>query len=325
MARDKRIDSIKGLLIILVIMGHCITTMNNINVVNHAVMGLIYIFHMPLFILISGYLTKNPQQQKASNMWRGCFKIFIPLVIFHVITCIRIVCFGGDFFTHLKIFPYGILWYLMSLIYWRIIFYYTPRALLNRPILYLSIALVISMLSGITHLGNFLAIQRTLNFYFFFLLGYYYRQGLLSKRLWNNNKMHAVVAVVLLPLIFWLYPRCGHVMNGADYYGIQGLPQKFLVLCCSVSMSLLVFNLTRYNRCLCTIGTDSMFYYLYHHHLIYIVIVPWVKFTYWPDTMPFIILYTATVVAILALMNRIKPFRWLVYPPIKSLQKSRSQ
>ena len=55
MARDNRIDSLKGLLIILVIMGHFITSMNNVNIVNHAVMGMIYIFHMPLFILISGY------------------------------------------------------------------------------------------------------------------------------------------------------------------------------------------------------------------------------------------------------------------------------
>ena len=56
MARDNRIDSLKGLLIILVILGHVITTIDNVNIVNHAVMGFIYIFHMPLFILISGYL-----------------------------------------------------------------------------------------------------------------------------------------------------------------------------------------------------------------------------------------------------------------------------
>ena len=48
MARDKRIDSIKGLLIVLVILGH----VDNVNRINHAVMGLIYIFHMPLFIII---------------------------------------------------------------------------------------------------------------------------------------------------------------------------------------------------------------------------------------------------------------------------------
>ena len=37
MARDNRIDSLKGLLIILVILGHVITTLDNVNPLNHAV------------------------------------------------------------------------------------------------------------------------------------------------------------------------------------------------------------------------------------------------------------------------------------------------
>ena len=314
MARDIRIDTLKGFLIILVIMGHCITTLDNINVLNHAVMGLIYIFHMPLFILISGYLTKSPEQQSASKMWQGCLKIFVPMVIFHIISCTRSWLYGGDFYQHFIMFPYGILWYLICLIYWRIVLFYTPRWLWNRPVLYLSIALLISVLSGLTHLGSTLASQRGLNFYVFFLLGYYYRQGAISQRWWKNNILHAAVAIVLLPLIFWLFPRCGNVMNGAEYYSLQDIPQKVMILACSVAMSLLVFNLMRANRFLAHIGKDSLFYYLYHFYIIYIVIVWWVKLTYWPDTMPFIILYTAAVVAILLLMHKVRFFRWLANP-----------
>ena len=79
MARDNRLDTLKGLLIILVIMGHVITSLDNANRVNHAVMGLIYIFHMPLFILISGYLTRTPQQQRPKEMWQGIARIALPL------------------------------------------------------------------------------------------------------------------------------------------------------------------------------------------------------------------------------------------------------
>lgn len=53
MARDYRIDSLKGFLIVLVVLGHVITSLDNVNTINHAVMGLIYVFHMPLFILLS--------------------------------------------------------------------------------------------------------------------------------------------------------------------------------------------------------------------------------------------------------------------------------
>ena len=82
MARDNRIDTLKGLLIILVVLGHVITTLDNVNIVNHAVMGIIYIFHMPLFILISGYLTKSPEKQTARDMWKGLLNLFVILVIF---------------------------------------------------------------------------------------------------------------------------------------------------------------------------------------------------------------------------------------------------
>ena len=243
MARDNRIDSIKGLLIILVILGHLIIALDNYNFINHCVMGFIYIFHMPLFILISGYVTKHPDNQQPRDMWKTVGNIMVTLIIFQFISSLRIYLYHGDVLSSLKGFPFGILWYLFSLICWRVMLYYTPKALLNRPLLYLIITIAVSMLSGVFHLGTFLSVQRTLNFYFFFLLGFYYRQGVFNTPLWHNNKMHIAVLVVMMPLLLWLYPRCGNVMNGADYYGIAGLPQKAMVLMCSIPMTLLMFNM----------------------------------------------------------------------------------
>ena len=317
MARDNRIDSLKGLLIILVILGHVITTLDNVNVVNHAVMGLIYVFHMPLFILISGYLTRSPEQQSAGDMWRGVFNILITLGIFQLLESIRIHLYGGDFVVAMERFPLGVLWYLLSLAYWKVILYYTPKWLLKRPLLYLGIAVVLSVLCGLTKLGGFLSLQRTLNFYLFFLLGYYYRQGALDKRWWHNNVLHASVAVVLLPLIFWLYPRCGNVLNGADHYLLSDLPEKILILTCSVAMSLLVFNLVRDNLLLRRIGKDSMFYFLFHTLLVDGGLGFINRIYGIPCTLPFILLYTVLVVAVLMLMSRVPFFRWFTSPMIK--------
>ena len=314
MARDTRIDSLKGFLIVLVILGHLITTIDNVNRVNHAVMGLIYIFHMPLFILISGYLTKSPEQQSVRDMWRGVGKIFITLIIFHFLSCMRVWLYVGNFLNVLKIFPFSELWYLLSLIFWRIILYYSPKSLLNRPILSLGIAVVVSMFSGLTHLGVFLSIQRTLNFFLFFLMGYYYRQGMLSTKWWNNNWLHGAVVVVLLPLIFWLFPHCGNVMNGADHYRLVDLPGKAMILTCSVAMSLLVLNLYRDIVWLREIGVKSLFYYVYHIHVVSIVIMPLVMERQSLHSFPFILLYTGVVVGILYLMSKVRFFNWLVQP-----------
>ena len=321
MARDSRIDSIKGLLIILVILGHTIIALDNVNIINHGVMGMIYIFHMPLFILISGYLTKHPAEQSASKMWHGVANIFIPLIIFSVLVSVRDHLMGRHFLTAIAEFPYGILWYLLSLISWRIMLYYTPRSLLAKPWVYLGLALVVTLLSGLTHLGLFLSLQRTLNFYLFFLMGFYYRQGILNQRLWHNNLLHAAVAVVLMPLLFWLYPHCGNVMNGADYYGVDGLPEKVMVLLCSISVSLLVFNLMRDNKPLRVIGKDTMFYYLYHMFVTTSLIVPLVVYNSWPHTLPFMLLYTALAVAIMWVMTKVQFFRWLIHPTFSRKEK----
>ncbi len=321
MARDNRIDSIKGLLIILVILGHNIIALDNANVINHGVMGLIYIFHMPLFILISGYLTKHPSQQSASHMWRGVGHIAVPLVIFQVLVSLRIQLMGGHFLEAMAMFPFGLLWYLLSLMCWRIMLYYTPRSLLNTPWLYLGIALVVSLLIGLTRLGLFLSIQRTLNFYLFFLLGFYYKQGVANTRLWHNNLLHGIIVIALLPLLFWLFPHCGNVMNGADHYGIEGLPEKIMVLTCSIAMSLLVFNLMRDNKWLRIIGKDSLFYYLYDMFVSRAIIIPIVLALGGPRTLPFIILYTLLAVVLMWCMSKVHLFKWIIHPTFKSKTK----
>jgi len=324
MARDNRIDTLKGLLIILVVLGHVITSLDNVNFFNHAVMGLIYVFHMPLFILISGYLTKSPELQPARDMWRGVLNLLATLLVFQALNVIHVAVVGGDTTSAIKIFPFGVLWYLMSLIYWKLLLYYTPRSLLRKPALYLAIAAAISVLCGLTKLGMFLSLQRTMNFYIFFLIGYYYRQGVFNQRWWNNNILHGAIAAVLLPIIFWLYPHCGNVMNGADHYRMDGIPEKVLILACSVSMSILVFNIVRENRWLSSIGRDSLFFYVYHMFVISIVIQPLIYGNGWPKTLPFILIYTAAVIAVMLVMRMIPPFRWLTQPVFKRRKPDRS-
>lgn len=314
MARDLRIDSLKGFLIILVLLGHVIIAVDNVNVINHAVMGLIYVFHMPLFILISGYVTMNPAEQTPRQMWSRVGNIFITLVIFHLLSVLRRYIQDDTYNATIFSFPYGVLWYLMCLIYWRIMLYYTPKWLLNRPVLNLAIALLISILCGLSHLFDFFAIQRGLNFYFFFLLGYYFKQGVVNTKWWNFNVLHIAVAVILLPIIFWLFPRCGNIMNGADHYTLVDIPQKVMILSCSLAMCLLVFNKMPEVKILTHIGKDSLFYYLYHIHIIRLCLGPLLREYSMPRTLPFVILYTLAILGIVYLMSKIKFFRWLLQP-----------
>lgn len=46
-------DTLKGVLIILVVLGHCGTAVGN------QVLSVIYSFHMPLFVLTTGFFSRN--------------------------------------------------------------------------------------------------------------------------------------------------------------------------------------------------------------------------------------------------------------------------
>ena len=64
--RDERIDSLKGFLILLVVLGHLIGESDIIS--KESIWGWvrvwIYLFHMPLFALLSGYFSKRKNNNR---------------------------------------------------------------------------------------------------------------------------------------------------------------------------------------------------------------------------------------------------------------------
>jgi len=53
--RDNRLDVMKGILILLVVLGHVIQR-NIVNYEDNFIFRIIYSFHMPMFMFISGYI-----------------------------------------------------------------------------------------------------------------------------------------------------------------------------------------------------------------------------------------------------------------------------
>ena len=64
--RDGRVDGIKWLLIVLVTIGHAIEPALS-NPTANKLYSLIYLFHMPLFIYISGYFVSVSNAKKNSS------------------------------------------------------------------------------------------------------------------------------------------------------------------------------------------------------------------------------------------------------------------
>ena len=110
MKRNYRIDNVRALLIILVVVGHLTEIIHYQN--SEFVYRWIYIFHMSGFALLSGLCWSGG---KDGRVWK---KLIYPYVIFQTLYLIfQHVVLNGDFILQYTT-PYWLMWYLLALIQW---------------------------------------------------------------------------------------------------------------------------------------------------------------------------------------------------------------
>lgn len=280
----------------------------------------IYTFHMPLFILLSGYFMKI--KDDVNSFWKGLLHIVIPLCIFQVINILIHYLIHGSASKMMLIVPYWTLWYLLSLIFWKIILQFSPKKLLNHPLLYLIMAFVVSIFCGLLPYGRILSIQRTLNFLPFFLLGYYIKQyeSILSKYILKKSFYIGFIGVVIFLILFDLYPEKQNVLlKGADNYELEDIPAKIYMLVCAFVASNSIYNLSKENKILAHIGKNSLFYYLYHGLIIEFILNPIIICFELPQTISFRLLYTMGVICLIFVLSKIKLLNWLINPMAKRI------
>lgn len=78
--RDYRIDGIKWLLIVLVTFGHVIEPALS-NPIANKLYSIIYIFHMPLFVFISGYYANVKDKEKLISKGFMLLETFLVVMI----------------------------------------------------------------------------------------------------------------------------------------------------------------------------------------------------------------------------------------------------
>lgn len=167
--RDYQFDNLKGLLIFLVLFGHLIraTIFKTQPIVGFIYTG-IYLFHMPLFIFISGYFSKK-------NNPKRIVELFLVYTLWQMVLCpaFTSVALDKSFLSALKpLFnPQTSYWYLLSFIIWRIL---TPTLSKIKWILPLSFIMGLCVgFSGMSSMTAF-SFARTIAFYPFFLSGYFF-------------------------------------------------------------------------------------------------------------------------------------------------------
>jgi fucose 4-O-acetylase-like acetyltransferase len=206
--RDAFFDNAKYLAIVLVAMGHFWEPLRS---GSRAVLGLylfVYAFHMPVFILISGYFSRN-FDLRADRLKRLITGLAVPYLVFE--TCYPLFkrIFWGDPVPVSLTSPWFLTWFLCALFIWRL------TAPLWRLVRWpLPLALVIGMLATTSPAvrNDVLDLQRVLQLLPFFVLGMYLKPEHFEK---VRTKAARIVSVpVILAAIAVGYWAADHMNPG---------------------------------------------------------------------------------------------------------------
>lgn len=260
--RDERIDSVKYWLIILVIAGHVLEGdfLNNYDC--KVIKYWIYMFHMPLFVFFSGYFSNK---KTVDYLCRSIWKLLEPLLLFQTIA---LLFFYNDSISFGKILtPWWGLWYLLSLIYWRLMLQIIPDRILNNTKLILIVTFCISFIAGFFPFGRLLTIQRTLSFMPFFFLGHCMKgKKIHLPKNYRPFSFIFLIMTLLLSLYFSKYIACP--LHAAPYNNINEAFIRMFILGLSIPTSLAFMNICPTTQWSLKQGRLTMQYYIYHLFLI---------------------------------------------------------
>ncbi|MGV9903783.1 acyltransferase family protein [Streptomyces sp. NPDC003388] len=208
--RDSFFDNAKYLAIVLVATGHSWEPLKGDSRVLEALYTVVYSFHMPAFIIISGYFSRS-FDMRPDRLKRLITGVAVPYILFE--TAYPLFKNAVDH-SHEEISlldPWYLTWFLVALFVWRLT---TPVWKLVRwP---LPVAIGIAMLASVSpSIGDDLDLQRVLQFLPYFVLGLcmkpeYFR---MVRRRWVRIASVPVFAAALA-FGWWAVPR----MNTAWFY-----------------------------------------------------------------------------------------------------------
>lgn len=165
--RDAYFDNVKYLAIVLVAVAHSWEPVMDGSRTARALYMVAYTFHMPAFIIISGYFSRS-FDMSAAKVKRLVTGVAVPYVVFETAYSLfkRYADDSPDQPISLTD-PWYLTWFLVALFIWRIT---TPLwQALRHP---LPVALVIAVLASFSPaIGDDLDLQRVLQFLPFFVLG----------------------------------------------------------------------------------------------------------------------------------------------------------
>ncbi|WP_180008196.1 acyltransferase family protein [Acinetobacter sp. YH12238] len=269
--RDNFIDTSKGLLIFLVVVGHFLEELIGwTNNETRAILGTIYSFHMPAFIFISGMFFKD------KDIIKKVLYFFSILVPFHILYVLVTWLIKGDISKVWLIQPYWMMWYLAGMIAWTLL---TP--LLKKTGYPVVISILLSVVIGLSPISNYyFSLGRIFVFLPFFVIGSIYGQQIVAKIKSIKALVYVAAFVFIVLACFfynyeitrqWLYGSFNYnQLSVTPYMGIITRLMIFAVSCVAVCSFLSISTI--FKDKFVALGRNTLPVYLLHGFVVIIFV-----------------------------------------------------
>lgn len=274
MAATKRInkyDNLKGLAIILIVLGH----LDYLNVINPFHLSrFFFLIDLPIFFFVAGYFSKIAPDQPLKSFKR----LMIPYFLFcFLIELFRFLYTGSSDWDLIFIQSSMAMWFLISLFIMKMILPILDK--LKYPII---ITFIIALLFGVYDFNpNYLALTRTFSYLPIFLFGFYFNRYMedFSKaygKLYGFFDRHfkLIVLAVCLVTVVVVFKFNGKFFVFKDPYSgnlLYEAIKKGIVLVLEIAWMVILNRIMTNKDCFLTkIGRNSMAVYVLHPFIYYI-------------------------------------------------------
>jgi len=198
--RDASWDNARGLAVLLVVVGHALSPITDTAPAADWLYRLIYLFHVPLLVLVTGYLTAELTQRRAGRLVTG---LLVPYLVFELVQWAGRTLAHGQPAPFDPLVPGWTLWYLPAVVLWRLA---APLLRATRPAVVLTGSVVVALGAGLGHgVTHTLALDDVLTYLPFFTAGLLLREA--PVRRWFDApraRVPALATVAVAAVATWL-------------------------------------------------------------------------------------------------------------------------
>lgn len=209
--RDPWLDNAKGLLMILVVTGHLLAPITNYSRMAKWLYYLINSFHMPMFLMISGFLSRRRilQKDNVGIINKLVTPYLLAQILLYVLACFipgGVYEIGADYDRMSFLKPIYALWYIFAMILYNLVcVQWQPQ---KRPVLSLAVVMAMSLGIGCFRMIDFMYLSKIIGFFPYFMMGFLAGGKVVERIRKPSARTIAAGAVILAGWGVFIYFGC---------------------------------------------------------------------------------------------------------------------